>query len=230
MTNAAGMAALLPATVRVSEALKERPDSLFPEEEVAIARAVHARRAEFRTARACARDALAALGVGAVAIGRGPHGEPIWPDGIVGSITHCAGYRAAAVARRSDLAAVGLDAEPDWPLPVGVFPQVATAQERNRLTRLPPACQVDRGRLLFSIKEAVYKAWFPLTGCWLDFHQVEVDVDPAGRFQATVDDWAAAVTGGIAARFTGRWAVARGLVLAAVAVPTAGESRPTTER
>jgi enterobactin synthetase component D / holo-[acyl-carrier protein] synthase len=47
----------------------------------------------------------------------GPAGEPGWPPGVTGSITHCPGYRACAVARTEDLAAIGIDAEPDEELP-----------------------------------------------------------------------------------------------------------------
>ncbi|MFL5884840.1 MAG: 4'-phosphopantetheinyl transferase, partial [Thermoleophilaceae bacterium] len=83
---------------------------LFPEEEALVARAVAKRRNEFVTGRALARRALSTLGVAPVAIGRGARGQPLWPGGIVGSITHCRGYRACAVARFDEIASVGIDA------------------------------------------------------------------------------------------------------------------------
>ena len=75
-----------------------------------------------------------------------------------------------AVVRTSDLAAVGIDAQPHGPLPPGVGASVTVAQEREmlgRLTRTGPSIQWDR--LLFSAKEAIYKAWNPLTHRWLGF-------------------------------------------------------------
>lgn len=218
MTKECLIAPLLPSAVRVSETMDERSDPLFPEEEAAIERATPARRAEFRTARACAHDALAALGVPPAPVGRGPRGEPIWPDGVVGSITHCRGYRAAAVARRTDVASIGLDAEPDGPLPHGVLSQVASSREAERLARLPRDCRVDGGRLLFSIKEAVYKAWSPLTGCWLDFEQVDVSIEATGQFLASLDSGAARAREGARSELTGRWVATHGLILTAAVI------------
>jgi 4'-phosphopantetheinyl transferase EntD len=105
---------LLPSEVAYVEAFGDLPDvKLFPEEETLIARAVGKRRREFTTARSCARSALAALGVAPMPILPGERGAPQWPPGFVGSITHCAGYRAAAVARSRDVLTIGVDAEPD---------------------------------------------------------------------------------------------------------------------
>ena len=88
-------------------------------------------------------------------------------------MTHCAGYRAAAVARSGDLAAVGIDAEPHAPLPPDVLELVARPEERVELTALEEARpDLHWDRILFSAKEAVFKAWFPLTRRWLDFTDV----------------------------------------------------------
>ena len=75
-------------------------------------------------------------------------------------------------------------------------------------------------RLLFCAKEAVYKAWFPLTGRWLGFEQAEITVEPeAGTFRADLLVPGAAVDGRALDRFTGRWLARDGLLLAAVVVP-----------
>ena len=128
---------------------------LFPAEEAVIANAVDKRRMEFATARACARAALAKLGVPAVPIVPGLRGAPQWPPGVVGSITHCAGYRASAVARDRDVITIGLDAEPHDELPAGVLGAVACRGEQARLTALgatrPDVCW---DRMLFCAKEA----------------------------------------------------------------------------
>ena len=90
----------------------------LPEEEPLIARSVAKRRNEFITVRYCARLALEELGVPPVPILKGEKGEPCWPDGVVGSLTHCDGYRGAVGRPRTTrCASVGIDAEPHDVLP-----------------------------------------------------------------------------------------------------------------
>jgi enterobactin synthetase component D / holo-[acyl-carrier protein] synthase len=99
---------------------------------------------------------------------------------VTGSITHCEGYRAAAVAWTSDAVALGLDAEPNETLPDGVSDTIALAEERPQIAgsaaNEPGICW---DRLLFCAKESVYKAWFSLTGRWLDFKAAHITIDPA---------------------------------------------------
>jgi 4'-phosphopantetheinyl transferase EntD len=212
---------ILPAAVAAEEAFGDDPAAeIFPEEQAAIARAVAKRRQEFTTGRACARAALARLGLPPAPILRGERGEPRWPAGVVGSITHCAGYRACAVAHQRDVRTLGLDAEPHGPLPDGVLSAVAAPAEQTRLEELAAAHPgVHWDRLLFSAKESVYKAWYPLTREWLGFSDAAVDLSPGrassytGRFTAQIllDD--AQIT-----HFEGRWLVAHGLLATAIAV------------
>ncbi|MFI7426458.1 4'-phosphopantetheinyl transferase [Micromonospora sp. NPDC049836] len=217
---------LLPAGVAAAEAYDDPPEArLLPAEEALVGGAVEKRRREFTTGRHLARRALAELGVPPVALLAGPRREPRWPDGTVGSITHCAGYRAAVAARAGTLLSTGIDAEPNEPLPAGVLDSIALPAERSRVAELlrhDPAVRWDR--LLFSIKESVYKAWYPLTGRWLDFEEADVTVDPAaGTFRARLLVPPPALPDGRPlGGFTGRWLARRGLVLAAIAVPVAG--------
>ncbi|MFG3102411.1 4'-phosphopantetheinyl transferase [Streptomyces sp. NPDC048182] len=199
---------------------------LFPEEEAAVARAVAKRRREFTVVRSCARRAMAKLGVPPQAVLPGERGAPVWPDGLAGSMTHCDGYCAAALVRAADLASLGIDAEPDGPLPEGVLAAVALPAEAERLARLAadhPGVHWDR--LLFSAKESVYKAWFPLTGRWLDFSEadIRIAVDPAdprrGTLLATLLVPGPLVGGRPVTAFAGRWNARRGLVASAVTVP-----------
>ncbi|GIE26960.1 4'-phosphopantetheinyl transferase [Actinoplanes italicus] len=209
------LGSLLPPSVITAEAFGDDPDEpSFPGEEDLIATAVATRRREFVTARRCAREALSGLGFAPVAIRPGPRREPIWPDGVAGSITHCTGYRAAAVVRTSDVASIGIDAETHAPLPPRVIPAVTAPGDVEHLAELAardPSVHWDR--LLFSAKEAVYKAWYPLTGRWLGFEEAALTVDPHARtFTARlrVDaPWAA---------LHGRYLVTNGLVLAAVSI------------
>jgi 4'-phosphopantetheinyl transferase EntD len=213
---------ILSARVTCAEAFGDPPDVvLFPEEEALVARAVDKRRREFATARACARTALARLGVAPAPILSGERGAPQWPPGIVGSITHCAGYRAAAVARACDMLTVGLDAEPDEVLPDGVLNMISLPGEHARLRDLavaaPGTCW---DRLLFCAKETVYKAWFPLTRRWLGFEEVDVTINPAdGTFEARLLVAAPAVGGLPLTGFSGRWRASGGLIVTAIARP-----------
>jgi 4'-phosphopantetheinyl transferase EntD len=188
---------------------------LWPEEEPLVARAVEKRRREFTTARHCARLALQGLGEPPVAVLSGPKREPLWPPGVVGSITHCAGYRAAVVARDRDLASVGVDAEPNEPLPEGVLDSIARPGEVARvgaLLRARPEVRWDR--LLFSAKESVYKTWYPLARRWLDFLEADITIDAeAGGFTAEL------LVPGPMSRLDGRWLARSGLVLTAIALP-----------
>src|SRR5829696_6355628 len=118
--------AICPRTVRVVEAYDDLvPVALFPEECAVIASAVEKRQREFATVRYCARAALAKLGVPPSPLLPGDRGAPNWPDGIVGSMTHCERFRAAAVARSSEVLTIGIDAEPNDHLPEGVLPLIA---------------------------------------------------------------------------------------------------------
>ncbi|MFB6991917.1 MULTISPECIES: 4'-phosphopantetheinyl transferase [unclassified Streptomyces] len=216
---------ILPSQVTVAEALSDPPDaSLFPGEEELIRNAVESRRKEFITARWCARRALGELGLAPVPILKGERGAPIWPRGVVGSMTHCVGYRAAVVARRADVLTVGIDAEPHDPLPDRVLETIALATERQRDRELRESSpEIRWDRLLFSAKESVYKAWFPLTHRWLGFEQAEIVLRRDGTFtaelliSATVPDPAGGSTAAPTA-FRGRWLVADGLVTTTIAV------------
>jgi len=213
---------ILPPEVAAAEAFGDAPPAaLFPEEEAAVARAVASRRREFTTGRACARAALTKLGLPPAPIVPGWRGAPQWPAGVTGSITHCAGYRASAVARLAEVAALGLDAEPHGPLPDGVLERIAVPQELAWLPGLAAAVPgVSWDKLLFCAKESVYKAWFPLTRRWLGFEQAAVTVEPEqGTFTAELLEPGAALDGRRLACFDGRWLVRDGLVLTAITVP-----------
>ncbi|GAA3462411.1 4'-phosphopantetheinyl transferase [Saccharothrix longispora] len=194
---------------------------LFPEEEEHVAKAVDKRRKEFATGRHCARAALAGLGHAPVPLLPGPNREPTWPAGVVGSITHCRGYRAAAVGRVGEVWTIGIDAEPNEPTPAGVLEAIAVPGELARMPALRAAGdKVAWDRLLFSAKETVYKAWFPLTRAWLGFEDAEVTINPDdGTFSARVLIDHPVVDGTTLDGFTGRWLAREGFVVTAIAVP-----------
>jgi 4'-phosphopantetheinyl transferase EntD len=216
---------LLPPWVRAVDTTADASeDALWPAERAVLERAVPKRRIEFATVRVCARAALAELGVPPAPILPGPRGAPGWPAGIVGSMTHCAGYRGAAVASEEFAASIGIDAEPHGPLPGGVLEAIARPEERGWLAELAASApQVHWDRLLFSMKESVYKAWFPLTGSWLDFDEASITVQPAdGMFTAVLQVPGPVVDGRELTAFTGRFSTTDDLVLTAIAVPAGG--------
>ncbi|AEV81893.1 4'-phosphopantetheinyl transferase [Actinoplanes sp. SE50] len=212
---------ILPSAVTAVDTFQDPPEAgLFPEEELLVSTAVAKRRAEFATGRWCARQAMLRLGHRPAAILPGPRGEPQWPTGLVGSITHCAGYRAAVVAPAPQVTTVGIDAEPHEAMPAGVLEAVSQAAERDHLaalTRYQPGVHWDR--LLFSAKESVYKAWYPLTARWLDFDDATVTFDPAaGTFNARLSVTGARLHGRELTGFSGRWVVGNGILVTAIAV------------
>jgi 4'-phosphopantetheinyl transferase EntD len=213
---------VLPEGVAWAEAFDDPPEAaLFPDEEALLSRAVDKRRREFTTGRHCARQALTKLGVAPAPIPRTSSGAPEWPPGFVGSITHCAAYRAAAVAPAASVATIGIDAEPHERLPDGVLSTVTRSPEVAHLADLArrhPGTHWDR--LLFCAKEAVYKAWFPLTQRWLGFEEAEVAIDPdAGTFAARFLVPGPRLGGTELAGFAGRWHATGALLAAAITVP-----------
>jgi 4'-phosphopantetheinyl transferase EntD len=212
---------LLPASVARAECFDDPPGAeLFEEEWAAVSRAVPKRQAEYRTVRHCARRALGSLGFAPTAILSGPRREPLWPVGVVGSLTHCTGYRAAAVAHRDQVLAVGIDAEPHEALPDGVLEQVAGPDERTRLSALAveePSTRWDR--ILFCAKEAVYKVWYPLTERWLGFEGADVVIEPSGTFRARLLVPSPVVGGRALTELDGRWIVRDGLIVTAITLP-----------
>ena len=185
---------------------------LYPVEETLVAGASDARRREFAEARACAREALAALGVPPCPIPAGADGAPVWPEGVVGSITHKGGYRAAVVARAEDLAGIGIDAEPDERLPEGVLEAIATPRELDQVEELlERRGGVAWDRLLFCAKEAAVKAAHPGVD---GIRDIEVRFDPGTRRFV-----AAAASGGGERQLAGGWVASNGRLLALASAP-----------
>ena len=214
------LTAVLPSSVAFAETYDDPPGlEPLPEEAPLIAKAVAKRRNEFITARHCARLALGELGRPPVPILKGDKGEPCWPEGVVGSLAHCTGFRGAVVARVEDVRSVGIDAEPDGVLPAGVLDAISLPVERRELAALPAALHWDR--ILFCAKEATYKAWFPLTHRWLGFEDAHITLEVggdgnSGTFESTILIDPAAEHGPPLTTFSGRWSVAGGLTLTAI--------------
>ncbi|HKU82827.1 MAG TPA: 4'-phosphopantetheinyl transferase superfamily protein [Candidatus Nitrosocosmicus sp.] len=129
-------------------------------------------------ARNVARELMKPMGFVDFPILRGTFGNPIWPAGIVGSMAHNTQIAVAAIALQRELEAVGIDIENVEPLPPNMLDLICTPLEIHAISDYPLGT-----KLLFVIKEAIYKAAYPLDHKFLDFH--EIQVDPAGRIAMT---------------------------------------------
>ena len=160
-------------------------ESLHPAEAEYVARAVPKRLAEFAAGRACARVALAQLGVASFTLHVGADREPLWPPGITGSITHTAGFCGVVAAQQRHIASLGVDAEVHRAVRVELRRAICTPAEERHLEQLPPDRAADLATVVFSAKEAFFKCQFPLTRQWLNFHDVSVEYeDPLRAFTA----------------------------------------------
>lgn len=180
------------------------------------------RSAESRSARDCARAALAVLGRRHAEIPTGEGGRPVWPTGFVGSLSHCPGIRIAAVGRVDVASTIGIDVEPHRPVRPAVTGTIVCGGEAAMLMRLAsnhPA--VAWSAVLWSAKESVFKAWYPLTGRWADYTACEVVLHPdRGSFIGrVVEAGRSAVHPATQRAFAGRWLVVGSHLCSIVVVP-----------
>jgi 4'-phosphopantetheinyl transferase EntD len=191
------------------------PAVLHPAEEQYVREAVPKRRREFAAGRACARAALERFGVRDAVLPRRADRTPLWVQGFVGSITHCAGAVAAAVARTSDVESLGIDIEEAEPLPATLRTMIAGERERAQIARLTFPAPIDWFKLLFSAKESFFKCHFMVARRMLDFEDVEIAIDPQrGEFVGWLTAPGAAADD--LSRLHGRFCVGRHHVFTAV--------------
>jgi 4'-phosphopantetheinyl transferase EntD len=155
-------------------------NTLLPEEQQFLARAVPKRVHEFAGGRACARAALAQLGFNGVALPVGAARAPVWPPGTTGSITHTGGFCAAVVATTTQMRALGLDVEVADSVKPHLWRRICSPEELATLQSADPEGAIAAATLLFSAKEAFYKCQHFLTGQWLGFSDVSITVEADG--------------------------------------------------
>jgi 4'-phosphopantetheinyl transferase EntD len=209
---------LLAPDIEIVEASHEMWDApLTAAESELVRNAVPRRSREFRAGRAAARVALQRLGISAWNLASDEHRRPLWPAGVVGSITHCQAYCAVAVARRHRYLGIGIDAEEATPLPPELLRVVCTERELEGLRARGDHAGLC-AKLIFCAKEAFYKVYSPAVDRSLEFADVDVTLDlRSGSFAAECR----APHDGDASAFrhiVGTFAVEDGLVLATVAV------------
>jgi 4'-phosphopantetheinyl transferase EntD len=215
------LSGLLPDDIAVAESdIGPEAGELTPAERAMTRRMAAPRRNEFAAGRRLFRQLLAQRGLPVTDLLSDADRVPLWPPGFTGSIAHARtrepGRCAVALGDSRRWAAIGIDIERSGALPTGVESRVVMAAEQAGLQRLglSPA---DYGTVLFAVKEAVYKAWFPVNRRFLDFSDVLVELDPhRARFEASV------VGGGdvpgACRAYMGRYRITRRWVAAATAV------------
>ena len=187
---------------------------LWPEEEKILRDVSPKRRWEFVSGRKCAHLAMEALGFNPAPVLSGDKDEPLWPDGVVGSITHSKNYVAAAIAPRSKMLSLGLDAEIDEPLPEKILARIGNEEEIRWVQAARGRDLLNPGKLLFSAKEATYKAWYPVAKEWLGFQDAHIVFDSANQtFTASISK------PGPVEKLSGSFAIVQGVILTAIEIP-----------
>lgn len=188
-------------------------DQLLDEERVALAPMVAARRAEFATARACARAAMAALGIEGP-IPRRNGGSPQWPDGVAGSISHTRGY-CLGVSTLEPVS-IGIDAEEIARIRPAVERRILGDAECSRLVGLDDDDRQRTVATIFAAKEAFYKAHYEVDARYLGFDAVTVDFDGDGCVNFVPDSGAVGEL--VLKRASGRVLVDAGRVVVGVTI------------
>lgn len=182
MLRSAALSVVFPATVVVVERRKPGdPNDLLADEAHYVAQARLKRLQEFAAGRACARAALEQFGVHGFVLRAAADRQPLWPDGYVGSITHTAGFCAAAAASRTHVLAIGVDSECVGAPTPDIWSTICREEELDWLQSLSAGERPAAVTLVFSAKEAFYKCQYPLVSEWLDFHDLRIELPEWGQ-------------------------------------------------
>ncbi|MEM9070567.1 MAG: 4'-phosphopantetheinyl transferase superfamily protein [Myxococcota bacterium] len=212
---------LLPPTVVLREADPRRfsadLSTLHNEEAALVRRAVDKRKREYTAGRTLAREVFRELGVDDLVLVNDAERAPQWPDGFVGSITHTHFWCAAAAARQREHAGIGLDVERDLPLKENLWDTICTPEEQEWLLTQSGEDRGWLGKVLFSAKEAAYKAQYGVSATFLGFHAMRVTLRD-NRFQAVfARDVQSCFR--VGDQLQGRWVRRDGLIATAVVLP-----------
>jgi len=168
------------------------------------------RRSEFCNGRACARIALTALGLPDCVIPVGVNREPLWPDGTVGSISHCGPVAAAAVARSETISALGIDLEHAEPLDAGLLNMICLPAERSWLRTTENPLLI--AKLIFSAKESIFKCIWPTVRRFVDFQDIGIHIDiDSGTFAPV--NWADSLPDPVIRGIAGRYRLRDGWIM-----------------
>jgi phosphopantetheine--protein transferase-like protein len=159
MSETLNIKRLFPAAVKsYCCQVQDHTDDLHTEEAIIISKAIDKRRYEFSAGRLCARRALKQIGIDNCTLTQGEKGEPIWPEQITGTISHSKKWAAAAVSTTNDIMAIGFDIETINRINSGILKRIITEQEKEQLEKKDKQKAQEYSALIFSAKEAIYKA------------------------------------------------------------------------
>jgi 4'-phosphopantetheinyl transferase EntD len=175
-----------------------------------------------RRGRLCAQQALLRAGAASGDVATGAEGEPLWPDGFVGSISHRQTLSIVAVSRTSHAASLGIDIEPDVPCSPELVRRVCSQRELARLTTLAERAE-ELARVVLSAKETLHKLQFPLTRQPSGLRRVEVLLEPS-TFVARFIEAQAPFPAGFELR--GRWCRGAGMIWTSACLPVLALGRP----
>ena len=150
------------------------PALLDPVEASSVAGAVPKRLGEFAAGRLCARRALARFGIACFAVRAARDRQPLWPAGLVGSITHTQGFCAAVIGEQARFVGLGLDTEHADAVRPELWPSICIAEELAWIGSLPAEQRARAATLVFAAKEAFYKCQYPSTAEWLNFSDLRI--------------------------------------------------------
>jgi 4'-phosphopantetheinyl transferase EntD len=174
----AELAALFPPGAIAAELHGCGPSGYLSQDEIqAVSGCSKKRISDFTAGRLCARRALMELGIEGFSLLPAKSRQPLWPVGIAGSITHTEGYSAAVVIRQGSVRSVGLDSEAVGAVHVGLWPRICAPVELERLRAVADTERGERAAVIFAAKEAFYKSQFPLTGEWIGFEDVVIELE-----------------------------------------------------
>lgn len=218
---------MLPKSVGVATAdLRVQTHGVLPSEATAMASMVPLRRREFAAGRLAARGAMAEVGHFNRPVPMGKDRAPIWPQGLVGSISHTSETAIALAADADDFRTLGVDLEPNVPLETALFGEVLSNNERQFVESVAPEMRGNLARLIFSAKECAYKCQYPLTRILFGFDGFEIRLNQECRtFKAQFTQSVGNFSKGQV--LSGRYYSDNGIILTTIALPATGTSRIT---
>jgi 4'-phosphopantetheinyl transferase EntD len=220
------LASIFPGDVAVAIATSEMYAQMPLDLEAGfIKTAGEKRRREFVAGRAAARCAISKLRHFGEAIPINPDRTPQWPDGFLGSISHCDRFCAAAVGTTDKFLGIGFDAETNVAIEQPVLKLIFAPQEVAHLAALPQDRGIAWEKTGFSAKEAFYKCHYPRTKQFLNFHDVGIRFEPAqqqaeGGFVITVREHKAGLQAD--ASYAGKFVVQGGIICTSIVLPRDG--------
>lgn len=138
--------------------------------------AVSSRKDEFLAGRYCAASACELLGEKLESLDVDEQRRPIWPAHLSGSISHTKGYACAIVGKREDYKSLGVDIEKiiiDRRMSL-VENKICTDSDLDFLKEKNLLENKVFYTIIFSAKEALFKAINPLNQEYFDFKEADI--------------------------------------------------------